>query len=49
MDDSAEGPSAMKKQKIKDRGTLRKWSGAAIIVYIVRIATRAKYVYRYIL
>ena len=24
MDDNAEGPSAMKKQKIEDRGSLRK-------------------------
>ena len=30
MGDSAEGPSAMKKQKIEDGGSLRKWSGAAI-------------------
>ena len=29
MDDSVEGPSAAKKQKIEDRGSLRKWSGAA--------------------
>ena len=33
MDDSAlEGPSATIKQKIKDRESLRKWSGVAIIV-----------------
>ena len=29
MDDSEEGPSAAKKQKIEYRGSLRKWSGAA--------------------
>ena len=29
MDDSGQGPSAAKKQKIEDRGSLRKWSGAA--------------------
>ena len=33
MDDSVEGPSATIKQKIEDRGSLRKWSGVAIIVY----------------
>ena len=27
MDDSVELPSATKKQKIEDRGSLRKWSG----------------------
>ena len=45
MDNCAEGPSTTKKQKIKDRGSLRKWSGAAIIVYIVCIAARAKNIY----
>ena len=49
MDDSVEGPSATKKQKIEDRGSLRKWSGAAIIECIERIAARAKYVCHYIL
>ena len=34
MDDSVEGPSATIKQKIEGRGRLRKWSGAAIIVYL---------------
>ena len=34
VDDCVEGPSAMIKQKIKDSGSLRKWSGVAIIVYI---------------
>jgi len=34
MDNSVEGPSATIKQKIEDRGSLRKWSGVAIIVYI---------------
>jgi len=33
MNDSVEGPSATIKQKIEDRGSLRKWSGVAIIVY----------------
>ena len=42
MEDSVEGPSATKKQKIEDRGILRKLSGAAIIVYTGRIAARAK-------
>ena len=42
MDDSVEGPSTTKKQKIEDRGILTKWSGAAIIVYIGCIAARAK-------
>ena len=37
MDDSVEWPSATKKQKVKDRGKPEKWSGAAIIVYIVCI------------
>ena len=48
MDDR---PSAKKKQKIKDRGILRKLSGAAIIfiVYIGRIAARAEYTCHYIL
>ena len=41
MEDSVEGPSATKKQKIEDRGILRKLSGAAIIVYTGRIAARA--------
>ena len=34
MDDGVEGPSATKKQRIEDRGSPRKWSGAAIMVYI---------------
>ena len=29
MDNSVQGPSATKKQKIEDRWSLRKWSGAA--------------------
>ena len=29
MDDSVEGPSAVKMQKIEDRGSLSKWVGAA--------------------
>ena len=49
VDDCVEGPSAMIKQKIKDSGSLRKWSGVAIIVYIGRIAARAKYDCHYIL
>ena len=38
MDDSVEGPSAVKKQKIKDRETLRKWSGAATYRRLAKIA-----------
>ena len=41
MDDSVEGPSAAIKQKIEDRGSLRKWSYYGI--YIGCIAARAKY------
>ena len=29
MDDSVEGPSTTRKQKIEDRGSLKKWSDAA--------------------
>ena len=36
MDDSVEGPSAKIEQKIEDRGSLRKWNGAAFIVLNIR-------------
>ena len=38
MDDSVEGPSAAKKQKIEDRGSLRKWNGAVTYRRLAKIA-----------
>ena len=38
MDDSVEGPSAAKKQKIEYRGSLRKWSGAVTYRRLAKIA-----------